>query len=240
MLLLVCIVRVMNLASKAQFKAPASYLSLHHPTDNGLEAEALQCRLAGPPVAQPDHRAPDLKSEAPICTPSFGRDSRLLALQREAHQRGKQRRHHRLDSKMKYWIARGSLLQAVAKGGLAASRPCSAIYLDFLGSTSCRPVPQSGARCPSSLGDELPVLDTTLPQRHMADSTSPTQPHPLPFETLFPSSRSRTLPSLCRSLSQAGPNRYHLSLLSLFSAGQSTIIAFATFTTVQRRALGAL
>lgn len=39
---MLCIVRVMNLASKAQFKAPASYLSLHHPTDNGLEAEALR------------------------------------------------------------------------------------------------------------------------------------------------------------------------------------------------------
>lgn len=40
-------------------------------------------------------------------------------------------------------------------------------------------------------------------------------PHSPAFETLFPSSRARTLPTLCRSLSQAGPGRYHLSILPL-------------------------
>lgn len=74
---------------------------------------------------------------------------------------------------------------------------------------------QSGARCPSSLGDELPVLDTTLPQRHTWLTRHLLQPPSPALETLFPSSRSRTLLLSCRSLSQAGPNRYHLSILPL-------------------------
>lgn len=129
---------------------------------------------------------------------------------------------------------RAQLIPAVAKSGLAASRPYSAIYLDFFQAQRRAGLfRQSGARCPSSLGDELPVLDTTLPQRHMADSTSPTTPIPclrnsLPF---FPvqnlaSVVSISFPGWSKSLSSfdssssplANPRSLH-SRLSQLSSG---------------------
>lgn len=117
---------------------------------------------------------------------------------------------------MKYWIAGGSIINSCRQG---RPRRLQALFGNlsrlFRAQRRAGLFRQSGARCPSSLGDELPVLDTILPQQHTADSTSPTNPHPLTskLSSLLPGPE----PCLtwCRSFSQAGPNHYHLSILPL-------------------------
>lgn len=110
---------------------------------------------------------------------------------------------------------RAQLIPAVAKSGLAASRPYSAIYLDFF---RLNVVPACSASLVLGVRPRLemnslfwipPCHSDTWLTRHLLQPPSPA------FETLLTSSRSRTLPLLCRSLSQAGPNRYHLSILLL-------------------------
>lgn len=82
---------------------------------------------------------------------------------------------------MKYWIAGGSIITSCCQ---ARPRRLQALFGNlsrlFRAQRRAGLFRQSGARCPSSLGDELPVLDITLPQRHMADSTFSYNPHPLP------------------------------------------------------------
>lgn len=140
----------------------------------------------------------------------------MLTLGREARRFGRQRRHYRLDSKMKSWI--GGDTTSCCQG---RSRRLQALFgnLSRLFRLNVAPACSAslvlGGRPRLEMNSPLWIIpchvDTWL-TRHLLHSPFP---HSLPSKlSSFPPG-PRPLPLWCRSLSQAGPNRYYLSILLL-------------------------
>lgn len=206
----------MTPVSKAQFKAPASYLSLYHPTRNDLEGEGLR-KVGKRATRQLNHRAPDLNIEATCSSaethayrPSDGRatsvDSRGLTTVSTPDQ-----------AVLKCSIAEG--LASLAKHGLAASRSYSAIYRDFF---RLNVAPACSARLVLGLRPRLEMNSLFwIPPCHSdtwgfhTDSTSPTPLNPLPSKLSFFPARNL---ALVVSISFPGwPGLLSLSILPFLS-----------------------